>query len=368
MRPPAKGATPVTDPDSALPCGHHFYAMLVACSGTLAAGTALGFASAAMESIERQPWYDLPRIPPENRWIADSLFLGATVGSLFSGFLMHLVGHRTIMLLSSAGLISSWMCLAVGNSVSVILVGRVACGLFVGVVTNCVCLYVADVAPPAKRTTFGGLPEVAMSAGLLTAYSLSGFPWEVQAGGCALTAVPMLAMQRYIVENPRWLLARDRSLDADTAVLRLYGIDPPADFRQRKVEGASDQQRSADASRWPKEARDWAVDKDSTNASWTVLLSVSLFVLAYSVGLCHIPVLLTGELVPLRRRYVGSSFVWASRWSLTFVMIHFDEDVLAAFENRGTLLTLSVVVAVVAVTAIALIPETEGRTLRDINR
>ncbi|XP_075730803.1 facilitated trehalose transporter Tret1-like [Rhipicephalus microplus] len=459
MRPPAKGATPVTDPDSALPFGHHFYAMLVACSGTLAAGTALGFASAAMESIERQPWYDLPRIPPENRWIADSLFLGATVGSLFSGFLMHLVGHRTIMLLSSAGLISSWMCLAVGNSVSVILVGRVACGLFVGVVTNCVCLYVADVAPPAKRTTFGGLPEVAMSAGLLTAYSLSGFPWEVQAGGCALTAVPILAMQRYIVENPRWLLARDRSLDADTAVLRLYGIDPPADFRQRKVEGASDQQRSADASRWPKEARnftaclllyllqniscaqlcllravqvmagavadvppqafamfliilhigcttlainatkkasrrgllglsallvaavmfklrpldhlgfiDWAVDKDSTNASWTVLLSVGVFVLAYSVGLCHIPVLLTGELVPLRRRYVGSSFVWASRWSLTFVMIHFDEDVLAAFENRGTLLTLSVVVAVVAVTAIALIPETEGRTLTDIHR
>ncbi|XP_075739759.1 facilitated trehalose transporter Tret1-like [Rhipicephalus microplus] len=368
MQPPAKGATPVTDPDSALPCGHHFYAMLVACSGTLAAGTALGFASAAMESIERQPWYDLPRIPPENRWIADSLFLGATVGSLFSGFLLHLVGHRTIMLLSSAGLVSSWMCLAVGNSVSVILVGRVACGLFVGVVANCVCLYVADVAPPAKRTTFGGLPEVAMSAGLLTAYSLSGFPWEVQAGGCALTAVPMLAMQRYIVENPRWLLARDRSLDADTAVLRLYGIDPPADFRQRKVEGASDQQRSADASRWPKEARDWTVDKDSTRASWTVLLSVGLLVLAYSVGLCHIPALLTGELIPLRRRYVGSSFVWASRWSLTFVMIHFDDDVLAAFENRETLLTLSVVVAVVAVTAIALIPETEGRTLTDIHR
>ncbi|KAL1486163.1 hypothetical protein MTO96_009343 [Rhipicephalus appendiculatus] len=433
---PAKGATPVTDPDSMLPCGHHFYAMLIACSGTLAAGTALGFASAAMESIERQPWYDLPRTPPQNRWIADSLFLGATVGALFSGLLLHLVGHRTIMLLSSVGLISSWMCLAVGNSVSLILVGRVACGLFVGVVANCVCLYVADIAPPAKRTTFGGLPEVATSAGLLTAYSLSGFPWEVQAGGCALTAVPMLAMQRYIVENPRWLLARDRSLDADTAVLRLYGIDPPPDFRQRKVEGAADQQRPADSIRWPKEtrnftaclllhllqniscaqlcllravqvmgaavtdvpptglryvanypahrmrhlshcrhenrqptwtARDWAVEKDPTMASWLVLPSVCVFVLAYSVGLCHIPVLLTGELIPMRVRYLGSSFVWASRWSLTFVMLHFDEDVLAAFENRAALLTLGVVVAVVATTALALIPETEGRTLTDIN-
>ncbi|KAH6940225.1 hypothetical protein HPB50_026347 [Hyalomma asiaticum] len=182
MRPPAKGATPVTDPDSMLPCGHHFYAMLVACSGTLAAGTALGFASAAMASIERQPWYDLPRMPPQNRWIADSLFLGATVGAMFSGLLLHLVGHRTTMLLSSVGLISSWMCLAMGNSVSVILVGRVACGLFVGVVANCACLYVADVAPPAKRTTFGGLPERLLS-GTLFSELVGGTAARLAAGG-----------------------------------------------------------------------------------------------------------------------------------------------------------------------------------------
>ncbi|KAH7965804.1 hypothetical protein HPB49_011239 [Dermacentor silvarum] len=255
MRPPAKGATPVSDPDSMLPCGHHVYAMLVACSGTLAAGTALGFASAAMASIERQSWYDLPRVPPQNRWIADSLFLGATVGALFSGLLMHLVGHRTTLLLSSAGLISSWMCMALGNNVSMVLVGRLACGLFVGVVANCACLYVADVAPPAKRSTFGGLPEVATSAGILTAYSLAGFPWEVQAGGCALTALPTLALQRYIIENPRWLLAQDRSLDADTAVMRLYGIDPPPDFRQRKCDVVTEQQAAAGSRRWPKETR-----------------------------------------------------------------------------------------------------------------
>ncbi|KAH6940227.1 hypothetical protein HPB50_026349 [Hyalomma asiaticum] len=299
--------------------------------------------------------------------------------------------------------------------------------------------------------------SVAASAGLLTAYSLAGFPWEVQAGGCALTAVPMLAMQRYIIENPRWLLARDRSLDADTAVMRLYGVDPPPDFRQRKANDVTEQQRPAGAQRWPRETRnvtaclllhllqniscaqlcllravqvmgstltdappqafamllitvhigcatlaivatkvvgrrgllglsaslvagclfilrpldhlgftDWAVDKDPAMPSWQVLPSVCLFVLAYSVGMCHIPVLLTGELIPLRLRYVASSFVWASRWSFTYVLLHFDEDVLAAFQDKEGLLTLIVVLAVVATTTIALIPETEGRTLSDI--
>ncbi|KAL3246733.1 hypothetical protein MRX96_057464 [Rhipicephalus microplus] len=378
------------------------------CSGTLAAGTALGFASAAMESIERQPWYDLPRMPPENRWIADSLFLGATVGSLFSGFLLHLVGHRTIMLLSSAGLVSSWMCLAVGNSVSVILVGRVACGLFVGVVANCVCLYVADVAPPAKRTTFGGLPEVAMSAGLLTAYSLSGFPWEVQAGGCALTAVPMLAMQRYIVENPRWLLARDRSLDADTAVLRLYGIDPPADFRQRKVEGASDQQRSADASRWPKEARNFTAClllyllQNISCAQLCLLRAVQVMAGAVADvpphGLRYVPnhlahrmrhlshyrnkksqptwtawsVGLTGRSCFVHTATTGSSWLHRLDRGQGLHQSQLDGLAFGGPARAGllgeTLLTLSVVVAVVAVTAIALIPETEGRTLTEIHR
>lgn len=457
MRPPAKGATPVSEPDSMLPCGHHVYAMLVACSGTLAAGTALGFASAAMASIERQSWYDLPRVPPQNRWIADSLFLGATVGALFSGLLLHLVGHRTSLLLSSAGLISSWMCMALGNNVSMVLVGRLACGLFVGVVANCACLYVADVAPPAKRSTFGGLPEVATSAGILTAYSLAGFPWEVQAGGCALTALPTLALQRYIIENPRWLLAQDRSLDADTAVMRLYGIDPPPDFRQRKCDVVTEQQAAAGSRRWPKETRNvtaclllhllqniscahlcllravqvmgasvtaappqayavflllmhigcatlatfitkvasrrgllalssllvaatlsilrpldhlsfraWAVDNEDIISSWNALLSVCLFVMAYSVGMCHVPVLLTGELIPLRLRYLCSSIVWASRWSLTFALLHFDEYVIGAYNNAAALLMLSVMIAVVAATAIALVPETEGRTLSEI--
>ncbi|XP_072142287.1 facilitated trehalose transporter Tret1-like [Dermacentor andersoni] len=113
---------------------------------------------------------------------------------------------------------------------------------------------------------------------------------------------------------------------------------------------------------------DWALDKEDIIASWNGLLSVGLLVTAYSLGMCHVPVLLTGELIPLRLRYLTSSIVWASRWSLTFVLLHFDEDVISAFHNTGALLMLSVTVAVVAATAIALVPETEGRTLSEIER
>ncbi|XP_077512463.1 solute carrier family 2, facilitated glucose transporter member 12-like [Amblyomma americanum] len=161
MRPPAKGATPVTDPDSAFPFGHHVQSMLLACCGALGAGTTLGFASVAMVSIEHQPWYNVtPNSPPHNRWIADSLLLGATLGALMSGLLLHLVGYRRMLLLSSGGLAGLWIFLAVSSSVSLIIAGRVASGVCLGVVTNCACLYVADVSPPSKRAFFGSLVEV----------------------------------------------------------------------------------------------------------------------------------------------------------------------------------------------------------------
>ncbi|KAH6940229.1 hypothetical protein HPB50_026351 [Hyalomma asiaticum] len=437
----AKGATPFTEPDSFRPCGHHARAMLTACSGSVAAGVALGFASAAMPSIEHRFWRDALPGPPENRWIADSLFLGASVGSLLSG-----------------GLTMFWVGLMFANKISMIIVNRVALGIFVGVITNCVCLYVTDVAPPAKRTLYGGLIEVATGAGVLCAYALANLAWQQQAAGCAMASVPVLVLHHYVVENPRWLVSKGLSLHADTAVMRLYGLDPPDDFRDRKGVGVEEQNAAVAPSRlWPRHARmvstclllhllqnisgaqmcllravqvmsnmvtevsprllavvlvsmqfactilatfltqvvsrrtqlgasaflvsctlfifrplehlaftHWSVRDQPSRTSWGAVFSVTMLLLAYSVGLCHLPTLLTGELVPSRIRLLGSSIVWSSRWFVMFLLLHYDVDVLNAFRERGPLLALSLTLTVVATTAILLIPETEGKSLAQI--
>ncbi|XP_077512291.1 facilitated trehalose transporter Tret1-like [Amblyomma americanum] len=110
----------------------------------------------------------------------------------------------------------------------------------------------------------------------------------------------------------------------------------------------------------------WSVDEQPSGTSWGAVLSVTSLVVAYSVGLCHLPVLLTGELLPSTLRHPASSLVWASRWIVAFVMLHFDADVLNAFNQRASLLTLSMVVLLIAATVVILIPETEGCTLEDI--
>ncbi|KAH7961847.1 hypothetical protein HPB52_012652 [Rhipicephalus sanguineus] len=256
LKHPAEGRYTVQPSGQLQACGHHVRALLMACSGALAAGMALGYGSAAMPSIERRFRRDAPSEPPDNRWIPDSLFLGASVGALISGILLHLAGHRRTLLLCSGGLTSFWVSLMLANKVSMMVVSRVAIGICVGVITNCVCLYVTDVAPPAKRTLYGGLVEVATSAGMLCAYAMAGFAWQQQAVGCAMASVPMLALQRYVIENPRWLMSKHLSLDADTALMRLYGVDPPPDFRDHKGKAAEEQKPAATSSRlWPSNTR-----------------------------------------------------------------------------------------------------------------
>ncbi|XP_077521441.1 uncharacterized protein LOC144132713 [Amblyomma americanum] len=82
LQAPAKGGTPVTDTDSTMVRGIHVHGMLAACLGSCAAGTTLGFASAAMATIERESWYNPAT---GDRWLADALLLGAAGGALLSG-------------------------------------------------------------------------------------------------------------------------------------------------------------------------------------------------------------------------------------------------------------------------------------------
>ncbi|XP_077513056.1 solute carrier family 2, facilitated glucose transporter member 6-like [Amblyomma americanum] len=298
------------------------------------------------------------------------------------------------------------------------------------------------------------LTQVSTSAGALVAYLLGGLAWQLQAAGCALASMPVLALHAYAIENPRWLQMRGRPLDADTAVMRLYGVDPPPDFRPQRPVAAPAEPAQL---RWPRQARmvvaclllhllqnlscaqflllravqvlgtavadmpaqavaafvvalhvgftamvaavtniarrhrllgassslvagvlfifrpleymgfgEWSVDEQPSVTSWGALLSVTSLMLAYSVGLCHLPTLLTGELLPSRLRHPASSFIWASRWLVAFVLLHFEVDVLSSLSQRASLLALSMMVLLVAATVVLLVPDTEGRTLGDI--
>ncbi|KAL1415532.1 hypothetical protein MTO96_006778 [Rhipicephalus appendiculatus] len=238
-RPAIKGGSPLEDIDLPPPGGLHERAMLVACLGSCAAGTTLCYASAAMPSIEREPWYELQKTAPANRWAADILLLGATGGALLSGVLIRWTGHRSTLLVSAFGLLCAWVCLIASNSLVMLMVSRAGSGIWLGALACCTSLYVTDVAPPRKRAFYGGLNEVAMSAGAAAACFIDRVKWEFQALLCALWPLAVLAFHQYVIESPSILVARGCRQAANIAASRLYGMDLPPELRMRKEDSAA---------------------------------------------------------------------------------------------------------------------------------
>ncbi|KAH7945498.1 hypothetical protein HPB49_011413 [Dermacentor silvarum] len=246
-QPSVRGGTPATAETATevTTTGHHVVCALVACLSSCAAGTTLGYASAAMPSIEHESWYDLHNNAQESRWFADLLLLVAAPGALaagqclhrIAGFLLEMVGNRRMLLVSAFGLLGSWLSLLFSTSTRAMFVARLMAGVFLGAISSSAGVHVAEICPSERRAFFLGFVEVSRSMGMLVAYVLGHyFTWEVHAGLCMLPPLVLMCLQRYVLDSPQWLLRHGKRTEALAVLSRLYGLDIPTEFRIRSAE------------------------------------------------------------------------------------------------------------------------------------
>lgn len=259
-QPSVRGGTPAS-PESVEPLTPPFQpgggcvtsCMLVACLASCAAGTTLGYASTAAQSIELEPWYTIDQQSPDNRWFADVLLLVAAPSSLGTGLLLEVVGNRLTLLLGCFGLLGSWVTLLFCSNTVSLFVARFMSGVFLGSLSSCVGLHVAEVCPSPRRAFFLGLVEAMRNAGILLAYVLGYFcSWEVQAGLCALPPLLLMCLQNRVVDSPQWLIRNGRLRDALPVLNRLYGQGVPPEFAaqpQRDIKNAWDSVPASTAAR-----------------------------------------------------------------------------------------------------------------------
>ncbi|XP_065297915.1 uncharacterized protein [Dermacentor albipictus] len=251
-QPSVRGGTPVSGDTvtEMTTTGHHVMCALVACLGSCAAGTTLGYASAAMPSIENESWYDVHNNTQESRWFADLLPLVAAPGALTAGFLLEMVGNRLILLLCAFGLLGSWLSLLCSSSTTAMFVARFMAGVFLGATSSSAGVHVAEICPSERRAFFLGFVEVARYTGMLLAYVLGHlFTWEIQAGLCMLPPLVLVCLQRYVLDSPQWLMRHGKRTEALAALSRLYGLDIPIEFRIRSAEDIAKAKSSATTSK-----------------------------------------------------------------------------------------------------------------------
>jgi sugar porter (SP) family MFS transporter len=149
--------------------------------------------------------------------IAGSILLGAVIGALTCSQLSERRGRRgTVLLLAGVFVLGAVLCSLAPNA-WLLSAARIILGFAVGGATQTVPMYVAELAPPARRGQLVLTFQVGIGVGIVVSTivgATESFTWRISVAMAAVPAAIMFVMLLRLPESPRWLVKVDRDDDA----------------------------------------------------------------------------------------------------------------------------------------------------------
>ena len=167
--------------------------------------------------------------------------VGTLVGALGAGRPGDRYGSRNILLWIAIAYIVSAVGSALSSGLAMLVAFRFLGGLAIGGSSVLAPVYIAEIAPPARRGMLVGFFQLSIVLGILAAYvsnfliglaSDGEWAWRLKLGAAAAPALLFLALMLRIPQSPRWLFHRGRTEEARTAIGTLSMGDPDALFAQ----------------------------------------------------------------------------------------------------------------------------------------
>jgi MFS transporter, SP family, arabinose:H+ symporter len=159
-----------------------------------------------------------------------SLLFGCIFGASIAGWLTDRMGRRRVLMFTGLGFALSALGAAVPQTLSQFVAARFVGGLAIGAGSVLAPLYIAEVAPAAKRGRLVSLNQMAIVIGILIAYVVNwGFSflgsnsWRWMFATAAIPSIALFIALFFVPESPRWLVEKGRSLEALTVLSRING-------------------------------------------------------------------------------------------------------------------------------------------------
>ena len=166
--------------------------------------------------------------PFAEEFLVSAALIGAVTGSILSGRLTDLIGRkRAILITAGIFIVGSILC-ALATNIGVLVTGRIAIGVAIGVASYTAPLYISEIAPPNLRGGLVTLNQLAITIGILLAYVVDAVfagsgNWRLMFAFGVLPAVALEIGIAALPESPRWLLLHRYKEKALAALARIRG-------------------------------------------------------------------------------------------------------------------------------------------------
>ena len=161
-----------------------------------------------------------------------AIFSIGCIGTSFppvSSFFLDELGRRSSILLGGVIFLVGCALQALSQSMTVFLFGRWVTGTSIGLLSNVVPLYQAEMAPAELRGTLTSMYNMMITTGIFVAALLDEFLVDVDGGwrtAILLQAIPalvILACMPFLPRSPRWLVQQGRVEEAKETLVTLRG-------------------------------------------------------------------------------------------------------------------------------------------------
>jgi len=156
-----------------------------------------------------------------------SAILGCIPGAMCAGFLSDRFGRRKVLFLCAILYALSGLLSAVPRTFFEFLAARFISGLGIGASSMIIPVYIAELAPAAKRGRLGSLFQLGIVLGIFLTLFLNARiqglgdeawdteqGWRWMLGAEVVPAILLIALLFFVPESPRWLLGIGRDAEA----------------------------------------------------------------------------------------------------------------------------------------------------------
>ncbi|KAI9333931.1 putative sugar transporter [Zopfochytrium polystomum] len=220
--------------------GNTLLAAITACCAT--GFLLVGYDNGVMGGLVNTPSFQRTFNNPNADTISDivSLYeIGCFVGALATFAIGDWLGRRGAIVIGAAWMVVGAVVQAAASSVGVMILGRIVCGVGMGIINATVPILQAETSPAISRGKLVALDLTVLNVGIVLSYWIdyafnyssnlrdSDVAWRVPLALQCFFIALIAAIALAIPDTPRWLVKRGRADDAASVLERL--LNEPRD-------------------------------------------------------------------------------------------------------------------------------------------